>query len=51
MLKTLTIENLGFLTFICMYPQIGCKQKMPVDKSEAALKMSMPFALTLFLAI
>ena len=50
--KELVFEDLGFLTVICMYPQIGCKQKMSaVDKSEAARKISMPFTLTLFLAV
>ena len=47
----LVFEDLGFLLAICMYPQIGCKQKMPVDTREAALNISMPLTLTLFLAI
>ena len=36
-------------TGVSMYPQIGCKQKMLLDKSEAGPKISMPFNLTLFL--
>ena len=42
-LKVLVFKDLGFLTAICMYPQIGSKQKMSVNKNEAALKISMPF--------
>ena len=44
-LEVLVLEDLGFLTAICMYPQIGSKQKMSGDKGEAALKISMPFTL------
>ena len=53
MLKTLTgfkvlvFDDLGFLIAI----QIGCRQNLSMDKSEAPLKISMPFTLTLFLAI
>ena len=42
-LKVLVFDDLGFLIAICRHPQIGCKQKMFVDKSEAPLKISIQF--------
>ena len=46
----LVFEDLGFLLAICMYPQIGCKQKCHWIR-EAVLNISMPFTLTFSLAI
>ena len=37
-LKVLVFEDLGFLTAISMYPQIGCKQKCQWIKVKQGLK-------------